>query len=63
MSSKKVDSLVVERFVVCFSILSFFENNKLIQYSKLNTLLFNLNNTSQALTSSLTALTNMNASK
>lgn len=34
-----------------------------MQYSKLNTLLFNLNNASQSLTSSLTALTNMNASK
>jgi len=33
------------------------------QYSKLNTLLFNLNNASKSLTSSLTALTNMNASK
>lgn len=33
------------------------------QYSKLNTQLFNLNNASQSLTSSLTALTNMNASK
>jgi len=34
-----------------------------IQYSNLNTLLFNFTNTSNALTSSLTALTNMNASK
>ena len=33
------------------------------QYSKLNTLLFNLNNASKSLTSSLTALTNMNAGK
>jgi len=33
------------------------------QYSNLNTLLFNLNNTSKSLASSLTALTNMNASK
>lgn len=33
------------------------------QYSDLNTLLFNLSNTSSSLTSSLTALTNMNASK
>jgi len=39
------------------------QNLYTMQYSKLNTLLFNLNNTSQALTSSLTALTNMNASK
>jgi len=39
------------------------QNIYTLQYSKLNTLLFNLNNTSQALTSSLTALTNMNASK
>jgi len=33
------------------------------QYANLNTLLFNFTNTSNALTSSLTALTNMNASK
>ena len=33
-----------------------------LQYSDLNTLLFNLNNTSKSLASSLTALTNMNAS-
>ncbi len=39
------------------------QNLYTLQYSKLNTLLFNLNNSSQALTSSLTALTNMNASK
>jgi len=39
------------------------QNIYTMQYSKLNTLLFNLNNTSQALTSSLTALTNMNATK
>lgn len=39
------------------------EEMYLTQYSKLNTLLFNLNNASKSLTSSLTALTNMNASK
>jgi len=39
------------------------QRNYTTQYSQLNTLLFNLNNTSNALTSSLTALTNMNASK
>jgi hypothetical protein len=39
------------------------QNIYTMQYSKLNTLLFNLNNTSQALTSSLKALTNMNETK
>jgi flagellar capping protein FliD len=53
---KNKQSQLVDRLAVV-------ENNYTMRYSKLNTLLFNLNNTSNSLTSSLTALTNMNASK
>jgi flagellar hook-associated protein 2 len=63
-TSKKAEiSAMKNKQVTLSNRLQILQDKYTTQYSKLNTQLFNLNNASQALTSSLTALTNMNASK
>jgi len=63
-TSKKAEiSAIKGKQVTLSNRLQILQDKYTTQFSKLNTLLYNLNSASQALTSSLTALTNMNASK